>query len=300
MLIMSSDGTIGPTGAEPRSPNLRIDTFLGTGVYVVGSRQSRPNLPTQTASTECPFCPGGLEAPFEYRTHWFVNRWPAFPDDRCEVVLYSPDHSATLASLGTDGVSEVIDLWTERTRALGDRDDVAYVLIFENRGADVGATISHPHGQIYAYDHVPPRPATMFSRHWEPTVSPDRAVTQNASWTAQVPYAPTYPIALNIAPTLRLGALTDLDSQQRKDLAEILVDVGSRLDRLYGLPLPYMMWINQRPSDGSHDDAWMNIEIVSPWRAAGLARYIAAAEIAGGELFNPVIPEELAAALREK
>ena len=81
--------------------------------------------------------------------------------NRCEVVLYTPDHDATFWSLGVDGVRKVIDLWAERTTALGQRDDVDFVLVFENRGPQVGATIAHPHGQIYAYDHVPQRPASL-------------------------------------------------------------------------------------------------------------------------------------------
>ena len=88
--------------------------------------------------------------------------------NRCEVVLYTPDHDATLWSLGVSGVRKVIDLWAERTTALGRRDDVDFVLVFENRGAQVGATIAHPHGQIYAYDHVPQRPASLLSAGWKP------------------------------------------------------------------------------------------------------------------------------------
>ncbi|MGA0879361.1 MAG: galactose-1-phosphate uridylyltransferase, partial [Ilumatobacteraceae bacterium] len=207
-------------------PDLRIDPYLGTAVYIVGTRQQRPNLTAAHPRTDCPFCPGGLEAPDPYRTRWFVNRWPALPDDRCEVVLYSPDHDASLASLDVSDARQVVELWAERTVALGARSDVAYVLIFENRGADVGATIAHPHGQIYAYDHVPPRPATMFSREWRPSVSTDRLVVRNDTWTAAVPEAPSFPVALSIAPIDRVGSLPALDDAHRHDLAAILVDVS--------------------------------------------------------------------------
>ena len=132
---------------------------------MVDSRQSRPNLP----STTCPFCPGGLEAPEPYDVHWFTNRWPAMPDGRCEVILYTPVHEATFWSLGTTGARKVIDLWAERSFELGKRPDVDYVLVFENRGAEVGATIEHPHGQIYAFDFVPesptPRALARDARH---------------------------------------------------------------------------------------------------------------------------------------
>ena len=137
-----------------------IDPLTGAATVVVGSRQGRPNLPADA----CPFCVGGIESPEPYEVRAFVNRLPAMPDDRCEVVLYSPDHDATFASLGVEGARRVVDLWADRSAALGARGDVAYVLVFENRGAEVGATIAHPHGQIYAFDLVPPAPARELRR----------------------------------------------------------------------------------------------------------------------------------------
>ena len=139
------------------------DPYLGTVVHVVASRQARPNLP----STGCPFCVGGLEAPEPYDVRSFPNRWPALGEGRCEVVLYTPEHDATFASIGAIGVRRVIDLWAERTAALR-AAGAEYVLVFENRGAEVGATISHPHGQIYAYDHVPSRPHRLLTAGWRP------------------------------------------------------------------------------------------------------------------------------------
>ena len=142
----------------------RVDPFLGTPVHVVTARQDRPNLP----SDECPFCVGGREAPDQYSVRAFPNRWPALAEGRCEVVLYTPEHDASFSSLGAEGARQVIDLWADRTTALSALDDVEFVLIFENRGAEVGATISHPHGQIYAFDHVPPRPDRRFAAGWRP------------------------------------------------------------------------------------------------------------------------------------
>ena len=287
------------TDLEDRIADDRIDPHLGTVVHVVGSRQARPNLPR----SGCPFCPGGIEAPEPYEVRWFNNRWPAMPGDRCEVVLYSPQHDATFWSLGTAGARKVIDLWTERTVALGSRDDVDFVLVFENRGAEVGATIAHPHGQIYAYDHVPERPRRIFDAHWAPDPDPgERAVSAVGGWQAYVPYAPTYPVALTLAPRERVPDLAALSEEARNDLAALLVDVFTRLDRLHDRPLPYMMWLMQRPTTATADtefpDAWFQIEIVSPWRRAGVSRFIAAAEVACNEFFNPVIPEDLAERLR--
>ncbi len=278
------------------SRDVRIDPHLGTVVHVVGTRQARPNLP----STGCPFCPGGREAPEPYDVRWFPNRWPAMPGERCEVVLYTSEHDATFASLGVVGARRVIDLWAERTEALGARPDVESVLVFENRGAEVGATIAHPHGQIYAYDHVPERSLRLLEAKWSPDLHPgERLVAEHHGWLASVPYASNFPVALSVAPRLQVPDLMSMGTDARDELATILTDVLGRLDRLYDRPLPYMMWLNQRPTDGGEwPQAWFNIEIVSPWRSAGVPRFIAAAEVACGEFFNPVIPEVLAEQLR--
>jgi UDPglucose--hexose-1-phosphate uridylyltransferase len=275
----------------------RVDPTLGTTVHVVGTRQKRPNLP----STGCPFCVGGLEAPDPYDVRWFTNRWPAMDGDRCEVVLYTPEHDASFWSLGVSGARQVVDLWAQRTLELGSRDDVDYVLVFENRGPEVGATIAHPHGQIYAYDHVPSRQRRRLDAGWRPDASPgDRLVDEINGWCVYVPYAPTFPLSLEIAPMHHLADLPSMCSADRDALAAILIDVFGRLDRLYDRPLPYMMWLNQRPTVASRvDDAWFSVEIVSPWRSAGVQRFIAAAEVASDEYFNPVIPEDVAARLRE-
>ncbi len=275
---------------------LRVDPYTGTAVHVVEARQDRHNLP----STGCPFCVGGLEAPEPYDVFWFPNRWPAMGGDRCEVVLYTSQHDATFWSLGVDGIRKVIDLWADRTTALGTRDDVEFVLVFENRGAEVGATIAHPHGQIYAYDHVPDRPSRRLGASWRPELDAgDRAVATTVGWTAYVPWAPVYPVELDIAPTERVPDLPTLGDAGRDEMAHLLVDVFERLDRLYERPLPYMMWLNQRPTTrAGYDDAWFNIELISPWRAPGVPRFIAAAEVASNEFFNPVDPADLASRLR--
>jgi UDPglucose--hexose-1-phosphate uridylyltransferase len=278
--------------------DLRVDPALGTVVHVVGNRQSRPNLATNAVTSDCPFCVGGIEAPEAYDVRSFVNRWPPMPNDRCEVILYTSDHNASFASLSVEQATKVIDLWAERTHQLAARPDVEYVLVFENRGAEVGATISHPHGQIYAYDHVPERPRQLFSHSWTPDNTPERIVSTNTEWTSFVPFASVYPTAITLAPRQRVSDLQSLSPNQRRELATLLISSINRLDQLFDTPLPYMMWINQQPSNGLVDDAWMSIEIVSPWRQKGLARFIAAAEVGAGEYFNPVVPEQLAERLR--
>ena len=190
MLSLASDFRLSVNTARFSGSLLPGATFAKPVVNLLygRTRQKRPNLP----STGCPFCPGGLESPEPYDVRWFPNRWPAMPGDRCEVVLYTPQHDATFASLGVEGARKVVDLWAARTAALGARDDVQFVLCFENRGPEVGATIAHPHGQIYAYDHVPDRPLRLLEAKWAPDfATADRIVADHGDWVATVPYAST-------------------------------------------------------------------------------------------------------------
>jgi UDPglucose--hexose-1-phosphate uridylyltransferase len=273
------------TAAGPRG-DLRTDALTGARTYVVDSRQDRPNLP----SAGCPFCPGGVEAPEPYEVRWFVNRWPAMPDDRCEVLLYAPDHDATFWSLGVAGARKVVDL----------RPDVDYVLVFENRGAEVGATIAHPHGQIYAFDFVPELPLRELERGTVLGDPGDRLVAEMSGWRAWVPEAPIFPYALRLAPLESVPDLPSLDDAGRDGLAALLVDVLARLDRLFDAETPYMLWIHQRPFDGGEwPGAQLHLEIVSPWRAPHVTRYIAAGELGSGVYFNPVAPDAAAQALRD-
>lgn len=282
--------------------DLRVDPWLGTLVHVVASRQNRPNLP----STECPFCVGGIEAATPYTVKAIPNRWPPMPDNRCEVVMYSDDHEARLSTLTPHHMIELVDLWAQRMSELGSRNDVDYVLIFENSGREVGATIDHPHGQIYAFDHVPDRPRRRLAAGWKPDPTSDRLIVEHDGWVATVPTTSSYPLAIEIAPVERLPDLPSMNPQQREAFGVILQNVLRRVEQLNGGPTPTMMWFNQRPSlvaqraqdiEG-YGDAWFNVEIVSPWRAPQVMRYIAAAEVATNEFFIPVVPEELAARLR--
>jgi UDPglucose--hexose-1-phosphate uridylyltransferase len=285
-----------PEDAQPATPRARVDAHTGALTYVVESRQVRPNLP----STLCPFCPGGLEAPDDYDVRWFTNRWPAMPESRCEVVLYTPRHDATFWSLGEDGARKVVDLWAERSAALGARPDVAYVLVFENRGAEVGATIAHPHGQIYAFDHVPAGPRGELERGDRFSEPGDRLVATAHGWRAWVPDAAVFPYELLLVPDTPVPDMSSLAEAERDGLAALLVDVLERLDRVFDAQTPYMLWIHQRPFDGGDwPQARLHVQIVSPWRARGVPRFVAAGELGSGCFFNPVAPEEAAAALRD-
>lgn len=305
---MNEQGSPSPSAIDPDSvshapqPATRVDALTGNIVIINANRQKRPNLP----STGCPFCPGGVEAPEPYDTRWFKNRWPQLPEGKAEVLLYSPIHDASFASLGTEGVTKVIEMWNERFLELGARPDVAYVLEFENRGPEVGATIAHPHGQIYAFDTVPPFPAhelglatcAVCDELSTPGPAGDLNVASNGDWVAWVPSAAVWPYELRIAPRSHVG---DIPSSRSlwDGFAAVLVDALSRLDRLFNAPMPYMLWIHQKPTDGGPwPMAHLHVHVTPLLRAPGVQRFVASAEQGAGVYLNPVPPEVAAENLR--
>jgi UDPglucose--hexose-1-phosphate uridylyltransferase len=297
---------------------VRFDALTGAWVAIVGDRQARPNQPT----VGCPFCVGGLEAPDPYTVRSFPNRWPPLgpgpaidlappaPEvpfahrparGAAEVVLYTSEHDGSLATIGVDAVRAVIDLWAERTEALLARAEIEYVLVFENRGAEVGATISHPHGQIYGFPTVPPLPrreAEIASARGCPlcTVVPaeveatTRVVFDGGDWVTHIPFAAGHPFATVVAPRRHVPDIASLDEQGRTGLAAALVDIVGRYDRIYDAPLPYLMWI--------HPGVHLHVHFAPPHRAPGVLRYVASAEVGAEMLFNPVAPETAADLLR--
>ncbi len=308
---------------------LRFDPLTREWVNIVGHRQSRPNLP----ESGCPFCVGGLEAPDPYDVRWFPNRWPAFSPGEpieaaiaaasgttllpavgaCEVVLFSPDHDQSLATLPHAQLRTVVDLWAERTDALLARPEVEYVLVFENRGREVGATIDHPHGQIYGYPFVPPAPAregdvarehgcALCAEVERELASGERVVACAGDWVAWVPYASGYAYGLRIAPRRHVGSIPALDDSLRTDLARVLADALGRYDRLWPPPhpgylFPYLLWFHQAPAAGGEE--WhVHAHVAPPLRSPGVPRYVASGELGSGTLSNPVLPEQAAAALR--
>jgi UDPglucose--hexose-1-phosphate uridylyltransferase len=309
---------------------LRFDPLTQEWVNIVGHRQARPNLP----ATGCPFCVGGLEAPDLYDVRWFPNRWPSLAPgaalalaeaetaglDRmpavgaCEVVLFSPEHNESLATLPMEQVRKVVDLWAERTAALLDRPDVEYVLVFENRGREVGATIDHPHGQIYGYAFVPPVPAregaiarangcTVCAEVENELKQEERIVSQAGDWVAWVPFASTYAYGMRFAPRHHVGGLPALDDTGRDDLARLLVDALARYEHLWpvtepGYLFPYLLWFHQAPAAGG--DEWhLHAHVAPPLRAPGVQRYVASGELGSGTLANTVVPEDAAQQLRD-
>lgn len=284
----------------------RRDPLSGTPVVVASGRQGRPNLPRG----DCPFCPGGLEAPEPYDVRWFKNRWPPLADERCEVLIFSPRHSASLGSLDLHQLSLVVGLWTERTQVLGARDDVSYVLLFENRGAEVGATIPHPHGQAYGFADVPPvalreldsgRCALCEEVAGKGPAGPShpgRVVAVAGGWRSWAVWAPSYPFELLVAPDEHLADLAAARASADGLVAVLKGSLGA-LDGLFQEPMPYMLWCHQRPSDGKQwPTAHVHFHVAPTLRARGVSRYVASGELGSGVMFNPVSPDDAARQLR--
>jgi UDPglucose--hexose-1-phosphate uridylyltransferase len=279
-------------------PAARIDPLSGACVLVAPWRQNRPNLP----DTGCPFCPGGLEAPEPYDIRHITNRWPGLPDGRHEVVLHSPRHDAPFTRLGAEGTANVIERWSERTAELSAREDVGYVFVFENRGREIGATIDHPHSQILAFGIVPPVPLAELTR---PTCvlceEPDDGlvVARRPGWTAQVPWAPSWPYELVIAASAHVADLPAAGGAARRELASLLVDCLLRHEQVFGAGVPYMLWVHQGPARGEHHDAaHLHLHLAPVMRAPGVRRHMSSAEFGAGMFFNSVDPLAAAERLR--
>jgi UDPglucose--hexose-1-phosphate uridylyltransferase len=287
-----------------RDADLRVDPLTGTNVVVTPWRQRRPNLP----EGQCPFCPGGLEAPGPYDVRHFANRWPALPDGHHEVILHSPEHDASFPVLGEDQAARVVELWSARTAALGSRDDVAYVFVFENRGRAIGSTIDHPHSQIMAFGTIPPIPAAELSAPAcdlcrgpgdDGDDAHDLLVLRRSGWRAAVPWAPSWPYELLISPLSHVADLPAAGPELRKALGAMLVELLTRVERLLGPNAPYMLWIHQRPANPEDwPAAHLHLHLAPAMRAPGVRRHLAAAEFGAGVFFDPVDPKQAAAHLR--
>ena len=219
------------------------------------------------------------------------------------MVLHHPEHDSSFHSMGPDGATRVIEMWSARTAALGAREDVGYVFVFENRGSLIGATIAHPHSQIMAFSMVPPIPrAELAQKTCDLCRDPDDelVVIRHPEWLASVPWAPSWPYEILIYPQSHVADLPAAGPQSRAGLASILVESVVHLEMLFGRDTPYMLWIHQRPSDGNDwPAAHLHLHLAPVMRAPGMMRYLSSAELGAGMLFNSVDPSQAAAQLRD-
>jgi UDPglucose--hexose-1-phosphate uridylyltransferase len=318
-----------PAADVPAAIHKRLDPFTGAWVGIAPARNARP-LDTDADDAEpCPFCPGGREVPFPYEAAVFDNRFPSFRPapppppalagptgpalGRCEVVLYTDRHEASFGDLSTAELVRVLAVWIDRARELWSDPAHAYVCVFENRGAEAGATIAHPHGQVYALDHVPPLTAAKAAAHrdhrartgrclsCEATLadaSSDRVVEENESFVVAVPFAARWPFEVAVrARRHGLGRLAGLTPAEQRDLALALRGVVRRYDALFGFPLPSMMVAQEAPAGEA--DWHLAFELYPLHRAAEATKIRASVETGLGLFLNDVAPEDAASRLAD-
>jgi UDPglucose--hexose-1-phosphate uridylyltransferase len=316
------------------APELQLRRDLLTASWVACSpeRNERPHELGVGAPSELselsPFAPGGREVPFGYDAAVFENRFPSLvehpppvPDceilapsrGRCEVVLYTDVETGSLGSLPPAVVARVIAIWQDRSRDLWADPALRQVLVFENRGAEVGATISHPHGQIYAFDHVPPlmqaradalaeyraRRGTCLACTVAEQDDRDvgRHVAANDSFTIAVPFAARWPYEVHVrARRHGIRRLADLGPAEALDLARALREVVQRYDLLFGMELPYMMAIIEAPEGA--DDHHLAVEFMPPHRSPTKLKVRASVETVTGLFINDQLPDACAEQLR--
>jgi len=329
-------------------PHVRFNPLRGEWVLVSPQRNERPwqghveaaaDVEVPAHDPDCYLCPrstraGGLVNPDYRSTHVFDNDFPAVlqpvtPVDQavgdllvaraeagiCRVVCFTPRHDLTLARMDRHALRGVIDVWVDETRALGAEADIGYVQIFENRGAAMGASNPHPHGQIWATATVPNEPAreqeAIRAYHASrgtcllcdylalELARGERVVCENDAFVALVPFWAVWPFETLVLPRRHFGGFAELTSAERDALADILKRLTTRYDNLFETPFPYSMGFHQRPSDGEPHDEWhLHAHFYPPLlRSATVRKFMVGFEMLGTPQ-RDMTPEDAAARLR--
>jgi UDPglucose--hexose-1-phosphate uridylyltransferase len=331
------------------SSHRRFNPLTREWVLVSPQRLDRPWLgrveapaaaPAAAYDPQCYLCPGNARAgnarnPRYEGTFVFDNDFPALrpdaagaPEDghpllmaRAEpgvsrVVCFSARHDTSMPRLSVPEIRLVIDTWIDELRTLGSLPWVKHVQIFENRGAAMGASNPHPHGQIWANATVPELPrreGEAQAAHLAASghcllceyaalemARRDRLVCANAHWSAVVPFWAVWPFETLVLPSRHIGSMDELSDEERTSLAEMLKDVAWRYDALFDAPCPYSMGFHQRPADGGAHPAWhLHAHYFPPvLRSAAVHKFMVGYEL----LATPqrdLTPELAAAALRD-
>ncbi|MEU2876558.1 galactose-1-phosphate uridylyltransferase [Streptomyces sp. NPDC007070] len=308
---------------------IRPDVLLGDAVAVASHRQGRTYHPP---ADECPLCPTRgerlTEIPDEsYDVVVFENRFPSLAGDsgRCEVVCFTSDHDASFADLTEEQARLVLQAWTDRTSELSHLPSVEQVFCFENRGAEIGVTLGHPHGQIYAYPFTTPRTARMLTSlaaHKEATggenlfdavlereLADARVVLESEHWAAFVPYAAHWPYEVHLYPRRRVPDLLALDEAARTEFPQVYLELLRRFDRIFGdgePPTPYIAAWHQAPFGALaefegvvREDFALHLELFTIRRTSGKLKFLAGSESGMNVFINDVPPERAAERLRE-
>ncbi len=316
----------------------RRDRLLGEWVVIASHRQDRTFQPV---TSQCPLCPSTADSLTEipapdYEVVVFENRFPTLgatgpggpregDEDsllagrpargRCEVICFSPVHTASFADLSPGHAATVMAAWVDRSAELAALPGVEQVYCFENRGEEIGVTLSHPHGQIYAYPYITPRTDRMlhscagYRRRTGRNLFDDllaaeqadsrRIVLQGRYWTAFVPFAAHWPYEVHLYPRHRVPGLAELADAARAEFCELYLDLLRRFDRLFGSPAPYISAWHQAPVRHGGDEFALHLELFTIRRAPGKLKYLAGSESGMGAFANDVVPEAAAERLRQ-
>ena len=314
------------------NPHLRWHPLRGEWVAYASHRQERTFMPPPEYNPLAPT--KELQVPTElpqgqYDIAVFDNRFPSMTpaahnapasivdtlpaNGACEVVVFTQDSRASLSSLELDHLELLLQVWADRTRLAPPQ--IQYVLPFENRGVEVGVTLHHPHGQIYAYPFVPPIPARMgecqqiYYREHQRSLLQDliqkeiadnqRIIYQDEQAIAFVPVCARYPYEVWIAPIQPVATFMELTVEQRGGLARALKTVTLKYDGLWNRPFPYLMAWFQAPTDKkAHPEVHLHAEFYPPYRTKDRLKYLAGTELAAGMFANDTLPEEKAKELQ--
>ncbi|ANB06865.1 galactose-1-phosphate uridylyltransferase [Streptomyces ambofaciens] len=308
---------------------VRRDPLRGDSVAIASHRQGRTYHPP---ADQCPLCPSQGERLSEipdssYDVAVFENRFPSLAGDsgRCEVVCFTSDHDASFADLSEEQARLVLDAWTDRTSELSHLPSVEQVFCFENRGAEIGVTLGHPHGQIYAYPFTTPRTAQMlrslaahqdatgggnlFDAVLEEELAGERVVLEGEHWVAFVPHAAHWPYEVHLYPRRRVPDLLGLDEAARTEFPQVYLELLRRFDRIFGEgepPTPYIAAWHQAPfghledfEGVARDDFALHLELFTIRRTSGKLKFLAGSESGMDVFINDVPPELAAERLRE-
>jgi UDPglucose--hexose-1-phosphate uridylyltransferase len=323
---------------QPGIGELRLDPLVNEWVAMAAHRQGRVFLPPKEM---CPLCPSTAtnltEVPEDnFEVVVFDNKSPslrpptgdwALPDmagpdtdtgsaaGKCEVICFTADHGQSFKDLSTERIRVLLEAWIDRTRELSKEKFIQHITPFENRGEEVGVTLAHPHGQIYAYSYVPPKVARMLEvakKHKERTgkvlfdeivareiKDEERIVAENKHWVAYVPYAARYSFEIHVAPKVSVADLSELTSEVADAYPAIAKEVLQRLDGVFDIPMAYIAAWHQAPVREGHDLLRLHWQITSVRRAPGKLKYLAGSESSMGAFIMDLRPEQSAAQLRE-
>ncbi|MFM8854822.1 MAG: galactose-1-phosphate uridylyltransferase [Actinomycetota bacterium] len=323
---------------QPQIGEMRLDALNNEWVVMAAHRQGRVFLPPKELNPLAPSRPGFLtEIPeSDYEVVVFDNRSPSLrspeknvkiPNEigfttppipaagKCEVVCFTSNYEASFKDLSHHQIRTVLEAWRDRTAELSTLSYIEHIAPFENRGEEVGVTLSHPHGQIYAYPYLPPRTEKMLrvaENHKAKTgrvllddlVAREikdevRVIARNADWVAFVPYAARYPFEIHVAPIRPVPDLAALDQAACENFPAIAKEVLQRLDGVFDTKMAYIAAWHQAPVRIGRDVLRLHWQITSVRRAPGKLKYLAGSESAFGAFMMDLWPEQSAQQLRD-